>query len=199
MIILKDKRLAKVVFYIVSFSLSLAVLMLCLSTTASFAQTSDEQNQTKAVVTNNNSSANPVSGYQAYAIAKKHVYDAPSLDVHIYCSVGSGGIMASCLLFDGNSKNSSLIGIEYIISSKQYASLNDREKPNWTPVAGEAQSDLRFPNLTPQEIQGFFKSLEGAYTKLIVTWDPLDNLPFYPPQVIVESLIGHNETGHSEG
>ena len=102
--------------------------------------------------------------------------------------------MASCLLFDGNSTNASFIGIEYIISGVQYTSLPEREKPLWTPIAGEAESDLRFPNLTPSEIQDFFKSLEGSYTKLIITWDPKDNLPLYPPQVIVESLIEHNET-----
>jgi hypothetical protein len=168
----------------------LALSMVCLSSTANFAQSST--NQMNATVTNK--TAIPVSSFTGYAIAKKHVYDAPLLDVHIYCSTGSGGIMASCLLFDGNSTNASLIGIEYIISSDQYASLPDREKPNWTPIAGEAESDLRFPNLTPQQIQDFFKSLEGAYTKLIITWDPKDNLPLYPPQVIVESLIEHNET-----
>jgi hypothetical protein len=148
-----------------------------------------------STVTNN--TANPLNSFTGYAIAKKHVYDAPLLDIHIYCSSGSGGIMASCLLFDGNSTNSSLIGIEYIISTVQYASLPDREKPLWTPIAGEAESDLRFPNLTQPEIQEFFKSLEGSYTKLIITWDPKDNLPLYPPQVIVESLIEHNETNRN--
>lgn len=197
MIILKDERLVKVVLYGVSASLFLAVSIICLLTAAGLAQTPGERSKSNATVTNN-STVNPIGGFTAYAIAKKHVYDAPSLDVHIYCNAGSGGIMATCLLFDGNSKNATLIGAEYIISSKQYATLNDREKPNWTPVAGEAQSDLRFPNLTPQEIQAFFKSLEGSYTKLIITWDPKDNLPLYPPQVIVESLIAHNDTGHNE-
>jgi hypothetical protein len=192
MISLKGKRLRNALFLhiLVTFSLTLVFSIVCLSSTANFAQTS--ANQMNTTVTN--STATPVGGFTGYAIAKKHVYDAPLLDVHIYCSNASGGILASCLLFDGNSTNATLIGIEYIISSKQYASLPDREKPIWTPVAEEAESDLRFPNLTPQEIQGFFKQLEGAYIKLIITWDPQDNLPLYPPQVIVESLIGHNET-----
>jgi hypothetical protein len=177
-------------YVLLSFSLILALSILCLSSTANFAQASG--NQINSTVTN--STANPVSSFTGYAIAKKHLYDAPLLDVHLYCSSGSGGIMASCLLFDGNSTNASFIGIEYIISAVQYTSLPEREKPLWTPIAGEAESDLRFPNLTPQEIQDFFKSLEGSYTKLIITWDPKDNLPLYPPQVIVESLIEHNET-----
>ena len=32
-----------------------------------------------------------------------------------------------------------------------------------------------------------------TYVKLILTWNPTDNLPQYPPQVIVESLIGGGE------
>lgn len=174
---------------LVTFSFTLIFLIVC-SSTAAVAQTSANETNTRVT----NSTAAPIGGFTGYAVAKNHVYDAPFLDVHIYCSVESGGILASCLVFDGNSTNATLIGIEYIISDKQYASLPDREKPIWTPVTEEARSDLRFPNLTPQEIQGFFKFLEGAYTKLIITWDPKDNLPLYPPQVIVESLIGHNET-----
>jgi len=184
----KGKRL-RTSFFLGIFLIFTAALMLsiiCISVKPGFAQ--ESANNT------NDNATTPLGGFTLYGIAKKHVYDAPLLDVHIYCSNASGGIMASCLLFDRNSTKSTHIGIEYIISGKQYVSLPDREKPNWTPVAGEAESDLRFPNLTPQEIQGLFKNLGGAFTKLIVAWDPKDNLPLYPPQVIVESLIGHNET-----
>jgi hypothetical protein len=177
-------------YILVTFSLALVVSMVC-SSSAAVAQTSANGTNTAAAA---NNTAGPVGGFTGYATVKNHVYDAPLLDVHIYCGTASGGILASCLVFDGNSTNATLIGIEYIISDKQYASLPDREKPNWTPVSEEARSDLRFPNLTPQQIQGFFKYLEGAYTKLIITWDPKDNLPLYPPQIIIESLIGHNET-----
>jgi hypothetical protein len=98
--------------------------------------------------------------------------------------------MATCLLFDGNSTNSTLIGIEYIISSGQYASLPEREKPNWTPVAEEEESEIRYPNLTPQQIQEVSEQFKDAYAQLLITWNPNDNLPLYPPQIVVESLIG---------
>lgn len=188
---LEGKRMRNLLLLhiVVTFSLIMALSIASSSSTA-VAQTS--ANETNTTVTS--STAAPVSGFTGYATAKNHVYDAPLLDVHIYCNVESGGIKASCLVFDGNSTNATLIGIEYIISDEQYASLPDREKPVWSPISEEARGELRFPNLTPQEIQGFLKYLEGTYTKLIITWDPMDNLPIYPPQITIESLVGHNET-----
>lgn len=144
-----------------------------------------------------NMSSSPIDSFinpQGYAIAKKHVYDAPLLDVHFYCSNTAGGIMATCLLFDGNSTNSTLIGIEYVISSEQYASLLEREKPNWSPLAEEEEeAEVRYPNLTPQQLQELSEQFKDAYVKLIITWNPNDDLPLYPPQVVIESLIDKNE------
>lgn len=170
------------------------------------APTNATKNTNTTLATNSSSFSSPVSSFaspEGYAIAKKHVYDAPTLDVYNYCSASSGRILASCLLFDGNTKNAALIGIEYVISAKHYASLPDREKPNWTPVSVEEATDvdLRFPYLTPQQLQGLSKQFEGAYAKLIITWNPNDKLPQYPPQVVIESLLhgaGDNITGAQE-
>ncbi|MDQ4012787.1 MAG: OBAP family protein [Thermoproteota archaeon] len=153
-----------------------------ISITTIFAQTSNATNTTSPV----DSFSNPAG----YAIGKKHIYDAPLLDVHFYCSSESGGIMATCLIFDGNATDSSLIGIEYIISAEQYATLPEREKPNWSPISAEEESELRYPNLSPQQLQQVEEQFRDTYVKLILTWNPTDNLPQYPPQVVVESLIG---------
>jgi hypothetical protein len=173
-----------------------------ITTTIALAQspTNLPKNSNATVATNSSSFLSAVDSFespQGYAIAKKHVYDAPLLDVHNYCSPTSGGIMASCLLFDGNRANATLIGIEYVISSEQYASLPEREKPNWTPVSQEGGKDVdfRFPYLTTQQLQGLSKQFQGAYAKLIITWDPKDKLPLYPPQVVVESLVGGGGVG----
>jgi hypothetical protein len=155
--------------------------------TAIFAQTSNATNITSPV----DSFTNP----GGYAIGKKHVYDAPLLDVHFYCSGESGGIMATCLIFDGNATDSALIGVEYIISGEQYATLPERERPNWSPISAEEQSELRYPNLSPQQLQQVEEQFRDTYVKLILTWNPTDNLPQYPPQVVIESLI---ESGKGE-
>jgi hypothetical protein len=113
--------------------------------------------------------------------------------------MSGGEIMATCLLFDGNSTNATLIGIEYIISSEQYTSLPEREKPNWTPVAEEEEeAEVRYPNLSPQQLQELSEQFKDAYVKLIITWNPNDNLPLYPPQVVIESLIGGGEDEHKQ-
>jgi hypothetical protein len=196
------------------FAISLIISMmgifgfLSTATTTVFAQTSttSTKNTNATLATNSSTFSSPVNSFaspEGYAIAKKHVYDAPSLDVHNYCSASSGRILASCLLFDGNTKNATLIGIEYVISAKDYASLADRDKPNWTPVSMEEGKDvdLRFPYLTPQQLQGLSKQFEGAYAKLIITWNPNDKLPQYPPQIVIESLLhgtGNNITDAQE-
>lgn len=38
--------------------------------------------------------------------------------------------MATCQIYDSNSPNASLIGVEYIISTKDFNSLPCEEKPN---------------------------------------------------------------------
>lgn len=151
----------------------------------------------------NTTTSSPLDSFnrpEGYSIAKKHVYDAPLLDIHFYCSSNSGGIMATCLLFDGNSTNASLIGIEYIISSEQYASLPEREKPNWIPLTEEEGAEARYPNLTPQQLTELYELFGDAYAKLIISWNPNDKLPQYPPQVIIESLIegGEGRDNHDE-
>jgi len=77
--------------------------------------------------------------------------------------------MATCLLFDGNLTNSTLIGMEYIISSEQYDLLPEREKPNWTAVAEEEEAEVRYPNLTPKQLQQMSEQFKDAYVKLIIT------------------------------
>lgn len=165
--------------------------------TTVFAQTSNDIS-----VGDTMNSTTPVSSFNnpsGYSIAKKHMYDSPELDIHFYCSGSSGGLLATCLLFNGNSTNSTLIGVEYIISSEQYTSLPDREKPNWSSISAEEESEARFPNLSPQQLQELFKQFEGAYVKLIITWNPNDSLPSYPPQVVIESLLGKEHGHDNEG
>jgi hypothetical protein len=164
------------------------------SANTSIANTNTTMMTTTTTPTTNSAASSPIDTFanpEGYAIAKKHIYDAPLLDVHFYCSSMSGGIMATCLLFDGNSTNATLIGIEYIISSEQYTSLPEREKPNWTPVAQEEEeAEVRYPNLSPQQLRQLSEQFKDAYVKLIITWNPNDSLPLYPPQVVIESLIG---------
>lgn len=88
---------------------------------------------TSAQQQNATSGGKPVDGYnlpQGHITAIRHVFDDPSLRVHHYCKM-SDKIFLVCQLYDSESQNATLIGMEYIITHEQYNSLPDREKPNW--------------------------------------------------------------------
>ena len=95
-------------------------------------------------------------------------------------------ILLVCQLYDSNTSNATLIGIEYIISVDQYKSLPDREKPGWHYHLIEFatnRADAKFPNLTPQKEGESLKKLADTYGKVILTWNPKDKLPAFTPQV----------------
>lgn len=142
---------------------------------------------TSAQQQNATSGGKPVDGYnlpQGHITAIRHVFDDPSLRVHHYCKM-SDKIFLVCQLYDSESQNATLIGMEYIITHEQYNSLPDREKPNWhyhkiefTPN----RADPKFPELYAQQTQSEMMKAMDTYGKVIITWNPNDNLPAFPPQ-----------------
>ena len=94
-----------------------------------------------------------------------------------------------------------LIGIQYAITPKDYNSLPPQEKPNWYLLDKTllAQTQPRFPELNPQQINVVLPHLLGNYAKLIITWNPLDNLPISANNHLraenLQNLFVHNQTG----
>jgi hypothetical protein len=91
-----------------------------------------------------------------------------------------------CQLYDSNSPNSTLIGVEYMITADAYKSLPDREKPNWHYHKGEFaqnRADPKLPQLSEQQQNATLKKLEESYGKVIITWNPNDKAPVFAPQV----------------
>jgi hypothetical protein len=134
---------------------------------------------------NNNTSTSPTQGYDAHAVGMKHIYGSPDLEAHFYCKMNDN-IMATCQIYDSNSPNASLIGVEYIISSEDFNSLPNEEKPNWYVINQSLveRADLRIPELSSEESQKALSGFLGTYGKLILTWNPIDTLPSSLPQVI---------------
>ena len=63
--------------------------------------------------------------------------------------------------------------------------MPDREKPNWhyhkiefTPN----RADPKFPELNAQQTQSEMMKAMDTYGKVIITWNPNDNLPAFPSQ-----------------
>ncbi len=130
----------------------------------------------------------PTDGYstpEGHLTAIRHVFDDPTLRVQHYCKPNDK-ILLVCQLYDSNSSKATLIGIEYIITADQYNSLPNREKPAWHYHLIEFatnRADAKFPELTPQKEGESLKKLADTYGKVILTWNPKDKLPAFPPQV----------------
>lgn len=161
----------------VIFSVILATVTM--TTVAPVTTSAQQQNAT--------SGGKPVDGYnlpQGHITAIRHVFDDPSLRVHHYCKM-SDKIFLVCQLYDSESQNATLIGMEYIITHEQYNSLPDREKPNWHYHKIEFapnRADPKFPELNAQQTQSEMMKSMDTYGKVIITWNPNDNLPAFPPQ-----------------
>ena len=173
--LLRTTFVAKLPFVMFSMILAMATM----TTLAPVTTSAQQQNAT--------SGGKPVDGYnlpQGHITAIRHVFDDPSLRVHHYCKM-SDKIFLVCQLYDSESQNATLIGMEYIITHEQYNSLPDREKPNWHYHKIEFapnRADPKFPELNAQQTQSEMMKAMDTYGKVIITWNPNDNLPAFPPQ-----------------
>jgi hypothetical protein len=149
--------------------------------------------QQQEMTTNATAAAKPVDGYnlpQGHLNAVRHNFDDPSLRVEHFCKPHDR-VMMVCQLYDSNSANATLIGIEYIITQEQYDSLPNREKPYWHAHREELspqRADPRMPELSPEQAQAEMAKLHPTWGKVIITWIPSDDLPSFPPQV---QLVDH--------
>jgi hypothetical protein len=145
------------------------------------------------VMMTNATAAKPVDGYnlpQGHLNAVRHNFDDPSLRVEHFCKPHDS-IMMVCQLYDSNSANATLIGIEYMITQEQYDSLPNREKPYWHAHREELRperADPMMPELSPEQAQAEMAKMFPTWGKVIITWIPSDDLPSFPPQV---QLVDH--------
>lgn len=130
----------------------------------------------------------PVDGYdapQGHLNAVRHVFNDPALRVEHFCKP-SDKIVLVCQLYDGVSPNATLVGVEYIIMQGQYDSLPDREKPYWHAHRVEFRpdrADPMMPELSPEQARAEMAKLMPTWGKVVITWNPEDGLPSFPPQV----------------
>ena len=168
--------------------LMMAAAALMLSIPVSNTATAQQQGMTNATA-----AAKPVDGYnlpQGHLNAVRHNFDDPSLRVEHFCKPHDR-VMMVCQLYDSNSANATLIGIEYIITQEQYDSLSNREKPYWHAHKEELRperADPMMPELSPEQAQAEMAKLFPTWGKVIITWIPSDDLPSFPPQV---QLVDH--------
>jgi hypothetical protein len=111
------------------------------------------------------------------------------MEAHHYCNQANEDF-AQCVLFDGNTNEARLMGIEYIISEKLYNTLPTEEKAYWHPHNYEVLSGtLRMPGLPDAAEKEALKTKINSYGKTWHTWmtgvhgHQPDALPFGPPHL----------------
>jgi hypothetical protein len=84
------------------------------------------------------------------------------------------------VLFDGNTKDANLIGIEYIVSERLFDQLPEDEQSSWHPHNYEVLSgELVAPGLPDVAEKALMKQLMNSYGKTWHTWHTHD-APGYP-------------------
>ena len=111
------------------------------------------------------------------------------MEAHHYCNQTNEDF-AQCVLFDGNTNEARLMGIEYIISEKLYNTLPPDEKAYWHPHNYEILSGtLRMPGLPDVAEKEALKTKINSYGKTWHTWmtgvhgQQADALPLGPPHL----------------
>jgi hypothetical protein len=114
----------------------------------------------------------PVEKIAMYLNGFHVVKDDPSMqmEAHHYCNQVNEDF-AQCVLFDGNTAEARMMGVEYIISAHTYDSLPVGEKPYWHPHNYEILSgQLRMPGLPDVAEEAALKGKMNSYGKTWHTW-----------------------------
>jgi hypothetical protein len=92
------------------------------------------------------------------------------MEAHHYCNQANED-MAQCVLFDGNTAEARMMGVEYIISEQLYTTLPADEKAYWHPHNYEILSgQLRMPGLPDVAEKEALKGKINSYGKTWHTW-----------------------------
>jgi hypothetical protein len=133
----------------------------------------------------------PVEKISMYLDGFHPMKDDPStqMESHHYCNQVNEDF-AQCVLFDGNTADARLHGIEYIISEKLYATLPAEERVYWHPHNFEILSgQLRMPGIPDAVEKEAMKTKMNSYGKTWHVWNTgvngrsPDPLPFGPPHL----------------
>lgn len=117
-------------------------------------------------------SNSPLAPMDVYLVGFHPMKDDPShqMEAHHYCRQANEDF-AQCALFDGNTKDANLNGIEYIISAKLFSSLPEDEKQYWHPHNAEILSgQLVAPGLPEIAEKELMRGKMNSYGKTWHVW-----------------------------
>lgn len=117
---------------------------------------------------------------------------AMQMEAHHYCHQVNAELF-QCVLFDGNTRDASLIGVEYIISERLFGTLPEHEQRYWHPHNYEVFSgELIAPGLPAVAEKAMLALLVNSYGKTWHTWQTTsgdgkptgDSLPLGDPRLM---------------
>ena len=137
--------------------------------------------------------ARPLKGFDAYVVGFHPARDDPGMqmEAHHFCRVVNEDFI-QCVLFDGNTRDANLIGVEYIVSERLFGTLPDDEQALWHPHNYEILSgELVAPGLPEAAEKALMRQLLNSYGKTWHTWhtgrhdgEPGTTLPLGPPMLM---------------
>lgn len=133
----------------------------------------------------------PLEPMNVYLVGFHPMKDNPAhqMEAHHFCNQVNEDF-AQCVLFDGNTEDANLNGIEYIISEELFESLPDEEKQYWHPHNYEILSgQLVAPGLPNVADYELMESKMNSYGKTWHVWSTRtaeregDELPLGEPML----------------
>lgn len=123
----------------------------------------------------------PVNAMNVYVVGFHPMKDEPEhqMEAHHFCRQANEDF-AQCALFDGNSSQANLTGLEFIISEKLFEGLPDAEKRYWHPHNAEILSgQLVGPGLPEPAEKELMRRKMNSYGKTWHVWmtDKGDTVP----------------------
>jgi hypothetical protein len=114
----------------------------------------------------------PLKGFDVYVVGFHCPKNEPEeqMEAHHYCRVVNDDLL-QCVLFDGNTREANLIGVEYIVSERLFGTLPEPERAYWHPHNFEVLSgQLVAPGLPDVAEKAVIKQLMNSYGKTWHTW-----------------------------
>lgn len=135
----------------------------------------------------------PLHGFDVYVAGFHCARHDPAMqmEAHHFCKQVNADFL-QCAIFDGNTDEANLIGVEYIISERLFLSLPEQERSYWHPHNYEVFSgELVAPGLPEAAERELMSLLVNSYGKTWHLWHtgrhdqgPGDPLPMGDPQLM---------------
>lgn len=129
----------------------------------------------------------PTEGFNLHIDAKRHVESDRNLVVHHYCKMYPSGF-AECQLYDRDSADAKLIGIEVVIGKDLFDQLSPEEQKKWHHHEKEIarkEVDIQLPGLSPEQATEVAKTLGPTYGKIYIIWEPNEKVSLAQPKVVI--------------